>query len=185
MKSTIFTPEVIRRINRFINTELYNHLIHFDIEEYSAFGEAVQAAENGQTEFELEIDTDEITDDPEIFDQIMDRFFDGYLFGREYRYITRIEMTIDKESKDLFVSASLALAGWGGGSSNGDEFVVLNGGTRPLSDYVEDVIDEWIEEYARDIDFEEACEKAREEFIDADQYNHVDSQKTTVISLEN
>ena len=184
MKSTIFTPTVIKQINEFIKMELYDDLIDFDIEEYSAFSETVRAAEDGRTEFELEIDTDEITDDPEIFDQIMNRFFDCYIFGREYGYITRIEMTIDKESKDLFVSASLDLVSCGGGSSNGDEFVVLNGGTRPLSDYVEDVIDEWIEEYARDIDFEEACEKAREEFIDADQYNHADSQKTTVISLE-
>ena len=184
MKSTIFTPEVIRQINRFINTELYNHLIHFDIEEYSAFSEAVQSAENGQTEFELNVETNEITEDPEIFDDVLYRFFDGYLFGREYRYITHIEMTLDKEAKDLFVSASLALASCGGGASNGDEFIVLNGGSRTLSDYVDDVIDEWSEEYCRDIDFEEACEKAREEFIDADQYNHIDSMKTTVISLE-
>ena len=184
IESSIFTPEVIRQINRFINTELYNHLIDFDIEEYSAFSEAVQSAENGQTEFEFNVDTDAITDDLEIFDQIMNKFFDGYLFGREYRYITHIEMTLDKEAKDLFVSASLDLVGWGGGSSNADEFVVLNGGSRPLSDYVEDVIDEWSEEYCRDIDFEEACEKAREEFIDADRYNHADSMKTTVISLE-
>ena len=184
MKSMIFTPEVIRQINRFINTELYNHLIHFDIEEYSAFSEAVQAAENGQTEFELNVDTNEITDDLEIFDDVLYRFFDGYIFGREYRYITHIKMTLDKESKDLVVSVSLALEGLGGGSSNDDEFVVLNGGSRPLSDYVEGVIDEWIEEYGRDLDFDEACELAREEFINADEYNHVDSQKTTVISLE-
>ena len=184
MESTIFTKTVIKQINEFVKSQLYGDLIDFDIEEYSEFSEAVLAAEDGQTEFELNVDTDAITDDLEIFDQIMDKFFDGYLFGREYRYITHIEMTIDKEAKDLFVSASLDLVGCDGGSSNSDEFVVLNGGSRPLSDYVEDVIDEWIEEYARDIDFEEACEKAREEFIDADQYNHADSMKTTVISLE-
>lgn len=181
IESSIFTPAVIRQINRFINTELYNHLIDFDIEEYSAFSEAVQSAENGQTEFELNVYTGSITEDPEIFDQIMNKFFDGYLFGREYRYITHIDMTLDKEAKDLFVSASLDLVGWGGGSSNADEFVVYDGRTMLLEDYVRDVLEE---DTNSEADCEESCELAREEFIDADRYNHIDSMKTTVISLE-
>lgn len=56
MESNIFTLDVINQINEFVNNTLYEGLISgFDIRDAEEFDEVLEAAENGQTEFELNV----------------------------------------------------------------------------------------------------------------------------------
>lgn len=184
MESTIFAPSVIASINEFVESKLFDNIISdFDVEQYSSFSKAVQDAESGQTEFEVEIELDQM-EDPDVFEQVMSKFFEGYRFGRDYRYLVRLSMSLDKEANDLSVTAELVLGSFSGPTSNGDEFVVYNGWIMPLEDYVDSTTDkEAYEDYAED--YEDICAEAREEFDDADQFNSANTGVTAVISLDN
>ena len=184
MESTIFTPNTIAAINEFVESKLFDDIISdFDVEPYSSFSKAVQDAEAGQTEFEVEIDLDQM-EDPDVFERVMSKFFEGYLFGRDYRYLVGLSMSLDKEANDLSVTAELVLGSFSGPTSNGDEFVVYDGRTMLLEDYVDRTTDkEAYEDYEEE--YEDICAEAREEFIDADRFNPANTSVTTVISLEN
>lgn len=185
MESSIFTPTVIAAINEFVESKLFDNIISdFDVETYSSFSKAVQDAESGQIEFEVEIEIDQM-EDPDVFEQVMSKFFEGYRFGRDYRYLVGLSMSLDKEANDLSVTAELVLGSFSGLTSNGDEFVVYDGGTQLLEDYVEDNLEDWEDESGREIDYEDARERAREQFTDADSFNPANTSVTTVISLEN
>lgn len=176
--SSIFTPKVIEQINKFVETQLYDEIISdFDISDASDFEKIIRAAEDGQTEFELNLDLDQM-EDPDIFERIMCHFFSGYIFGHDYRYMTRIAMRLDKESKTLEVTAGIVLGSYGGLTSNGDEFVVYDGEVFNFEDYVDGLLED------DDCDNEDIRENAREDFIDADQFDPSDEAQTTVISLE-
>lgn len=185
--SSIFTPDVIASINKLVKTDLFGDIFNFDINDDYAFKDAVKAANGGQTDFEFDASAEEITDNPDIFEQVLGRFFEGYYFGRDYYYKVRMSMKIDKEAKTLEVSAMFVLhpASGGAGVSNGDEFVVYDGGTQLLDDYVEDNIGDWEEELGHAIDYEDANERARSNFEDADNFNPDSTLVSTVISLEN
>lgn len=182
--SSIFTPNVIEQINKFIETQLYNEIISdFDITDSSDFEKIIQAAENGQTELELSLDLEQM-EDLDIFERIMCHFFSGYIFGHDYRYMTRIIMRLDKESKTLEVTAGIVLGSYSGPTSNGDEFVVFDGRTMLLEDYV-NLIDWDDDEYEDNEEvYENHSAEAREDFIDADQFDPSDEAQTTVISLD-
>lgn len=84
MESTIFTPTVIESINEFVESTLYeDHISGFDIRDAEEFDEVVDAAENGQTEFELNVDLEQMAD-PDVFEQLLARFMDNYIFDLEY-----------------------------------------------------------------------------------------------------
>lgn len=178
----IFAPSVIVTINEFVESKLFDNIIsNFDVEPH--LSKAVQDAEAGQTEFELEIDLDQM-EDPDVFEQVMSKFFEDYRFGRDYRYLVRLSMSLDKEANDLSVTAELVLGSFSGPTSNGDEFVVYNGRTVLLTDYVNATTDEEAyEDYEEE--YEDICAEAREEFVDADSFNPANMSVTAVISLEN
>ena len=183
--SSIFTLNVIAQINKFVNSELYeDHITDFDLNDYGEFERAMRDAENGITEFELDLDLEQM-EDLDVFESVLAHFFEGYIFSHEFRYMTRLVMKLDKEANTLEVTAYFVLGGWSGPTSNGDEFVVFDGRTMLLEDYV-NLIDWDDDEYE---DNEEVYEKhsaeAREDFIDADQFNPSDTAVTTVISLDN
>jgi len=181
IESSIFTRTVIAAINDFVESKLFDDIIlDFDVEPYSSFSKAVRDDEAGQTDFEVEIDLDQM-EDPYVFEQVMSRFFEGYRFGRDYRYLVRLSMSLDKEANDLSVTAELVLGSFSGPTSNGDEFVVYDGRTMLLEDYVRDILEE---DTNSEADYEEACERAREDFIDADRFNSFNTSVTTIISLE-
>lgn len=176
--SSIFTPNVIEQINKFVETQLYDEIISgFDISDSSDFEKIIQSAEDGQTEFELNLDLEQM-EDPDIFERIMCHFFSGYIFGHDYRYMTRIAMRLDKEANTLEVTAGIVLGSYGGLTSNGDEFVVYDGEVFNFEDYVDGLSED------DDCDNEDIRENAREDFIDADQFDPSDESQTTVISLE-
>lgn len=181
--SSIFTPNVIEQINKFVETQLYDEIISgFDVSDASDFEKIIRAAEDGQTEFELNLDLDQM-EDPDIFERIMCHFFSGYIFGHDHRYMTRIMMKLDKEANTLEVTAGIVLGSYGGPTSNGDEFVVYDGEVFNFEDYIDGLAED--DEYGEDDrDYEEIREKAREEFIDADQFDPSDEAQTTVISLD-
>ena len=186
MESSIFTPNVIDKINEFVETELYDDIIEFDISDFSDFEKIIRSANDGQTEFELEIDLDQM-EDPDIFERVMCRFFSGYIFGHDYRYMTKITMKLDKESNTLEITAGIVLGSWSGPTSNGDEFVVYDGEVFNFEDYVDGLSED--EDYDEDYDDddrdnEDIRANAREDFIDADQFDPSDESMTTVISLE-
>ena len=183
----IFTPAVIASINKLVKTDLFGDIFDFDINYDYAFKDAVKAANSGQTDFEFDARADEIKDDPDVFEQVIGRFFEGYYFGTDYDYKVRMSMKIDKEAKTLEVSAMFVPhpASGGAGVSNGDEFVVYDGGTQLLEDYVEDNLEDWEEELGRMIDYEDASERARSNFEDVDNFNPASTLVSTVISLEN
>ena len=113
----------------------------------------------------------------------MCHFFSGYIFGHDYRYMTRIIMRLDKESKTLEVTAGIVLGSYSGPTSNGDEFVVYDGEVFNFEDYIDGLAED--DEYSEDDrDYEEIREKSREDFIDADQFDPSDEAQTTVISLD-
>lgn len=185
--SSTFTPTVIAEINKLVKTDLFGDIFDFDINDDYAFKDAVKAANSGQTDFEFDVSVEEITDDPDIFEQVLGRFFEGYYFGRDYHYKVRMSMKIDKEAKTLEVSAMFVPypASGGAGVSNGDEFVVYDGYSQLLCDYVEDNLEDWEEELGRQIDYEDAIERARSNFEDVDNFNPASTLVSTVISLEN
>ena len=185
IESSIFTPEVIKQINKLVKTELFNEIVDFDITDYSEFEYyAVTPANKGETEFEFSADIGDVTDDPDIFNTMIGHFFEGYYFGRDYSYKVRLAMKLDKETKTLEVSAMFVPSSVGGGISNGDEFVVYEGYPQLLEDYVEDNLGDWEEELGRQIDYEDAQEKARANFNDVDNFNPANTLVSTVISLE-
>lgn len=183
----IFTPSVITSINKLVKTNLFGDIFDFDISDDYAFKDAVKAASGGQTDFEFDASVEEITDDLDIFGQVLVRFFEGYYVGIDYYYKVRMSMKIDKEAKTLEVSAMFAPypASGGAGVSNGDEFVVYDGHPQLLEDYVEDNLEGMDDEYGYEVDYEEAREKARSNFEDVDNFNPASTLVSTVISLEN
>ena len=179
--NSIFTPRVIEQMNEFIKSKLFDDILpEFDISDSSDFKQAVEDAKNGQTEFEIEIDLDQL-EDPDVFNKYMGLFFEGYIFGREYRHMTRILLRIDNEAKTLEVTAGVILGSHGGAVPNGDEFVVYDGETILLEDYVEAMAEDYDED---EYDEEELFESAREEFTDADHFDPSSTYVSTVISLE-
>ena len=147
----------------------------------------MKAASGGQTDFEFDASVEEITDDTDVFEQVLGRFFEGYYFGRDYHYKVRMSMKIDKEAKTLEVSAMFLPhpASGGAGVSNCDEFVVYDGYSQLLEDYVEDNLEDWEEELGRQIDYEDAIERARSNFEVVDNFNPASTLVSAVISLEN
>lgn len=110
----IFTPNVIDQINEFVNDTLYEGLISgFDIRDAEEFDEVIEAAENGQTEFELNVDLEQMAD-PDVFENVLSYFMDNHIFDQEYRYTTGLKITVDKESNALEVSAGLVLRSYSG-----------------------------------------------------------------------
>lgn len=183
--SSIFTPSVIAQINEFVNSELYeDHISDFDLNDYSEFKQVMQDAENGVTEFELNLDLEQM-EDIDVFESILAHFFEGYIFGHDFRYMTRLIMKLDKDTNTLEVTACFVLGGWSGPTSNGDEFVVYDGQTILLEDYVDGMSEDDDREEDYEEDYEDRSAEARENFIDADQFDPSDTAVTTVISLEN
>ena len=185
--ASIFTPAVIAEINKLVKTDLFGDIIDFDIKDVYEFNDIVKAASGGQTDFEFDASVEEITDDTDVFEQVLGRFFEGYYFGRDYHCKVRMSMKIDKEAKTLEVSAMFVPypASGGAGVSNGDEFVVYDGYPQLLEDYVEDNLEDWEEELGRQIDYEDANERARSNFDDVDNFNPASTLVPAVISLEN
>lgn len=183
--NSIFTPNVIAQINKFVNSELYeDHITDFDLNDYGEFERAMRDAENGITEFELDLDLEQM-EDLDVFESVLAHFFEGYIFSHDFRYMTRLAMKLDKEANTLEVTAYFVLGGWSGPTSNGDEFVVFDGRTMLLEDYV-NLIDWDDDEYEdNEENYENHSAEAREDFIDADQFNPSDTAVTTVISLDN
>ena len=183
----IFTPTAVASINKLVKTDLFGDIFDFDISDDYAFKDAVKAANDGQTDFEFDASVEEITDDLDIFGQVLVRFFEGYYVGGDYYYKVRMSMKIDKEAKTLEVSAMFAPypASGGAGVSNGDEFVVYDGHPQLLEDYVEDNLEGMDDEYGYEVDYEEAREKTRSNFEDVDNFNPASTLVSTVISLEN
>lgn len=185
--ASIFTTAVITEINKLVKTDLFGDIIDFCIKDVYEFNDIVKAASGGQTDFEFDASVEEITDDTDVFEQVLGRFFEGYYFGRGYHYKVRMSMKIDKEAKTLEVSTMFVPypASGGAGVSNGDEFVVYDGYSQLLCDYVEDNLEDWEEELGRQIDYEDASERARSNFDDVDNFNPASTLVSTVISLEN
>lgn len=185
--SSIFTTDVIASINKLVKTDLFGDIFDFDINDDYAFKDAVKAANDGQTDFEFDASAEEITDDPDIFEQVLGRFFEGYYLGRDYYYKVRLTMKLDIEAKTLEVNAMFvpSPASGGVGMSNGDEFVVYDGEPQLLEDYVEDNIGDWEEELSRQIDYEDASERARSNFDDVDNFDPNSTLVSAVISLDN
>ena len=179
--TTIFTPNTISVINEFVESKLFDNIIsNFDVKHH--LSKAVQDAEAGQTEFEFEIDLDQMQD-PDVFEKVMSKFFEGYRFGRDYRYLVRLSMSLDEEANDLSVTAELVLGSFSGPTSNGDEFVIYDGRTMLLEDYVDRTTDkEAYEDYEEE--YEDISAAAREEFDDADSFNPANTSVTTIISLD-
>ena len=182
---SIFTPDVIAQINRFVNSELYeDHISDFDINDYGEFKQVMQDAENGITEFELNLDLEQM-EDIDVFESVLAYFCEGYIFGHDFRYMTRLIMKLDKDANTLEVTAYFVLGGWSGSTSNGDEFVVYDGQTILIEDYVDSMSEDDDREEDYEEDYEDRSAEARENFIDADQFDPSDTAVTTVISLEN
>ena len=69
MESTIFTPNVLTQISRFIKSELCDDRIpDFNIGDIYIFEKLMQDAENGQTDFDISIDTDDIVKDSDAYE---------------------------------------------------------------------------------------------------------------------
>lgn len=183
MESTIFTPNVINQINEFVNSTLYEGIISdFNITNCEEFEDAVRDAENGVTEFELEIDLEQVAD-PDVFERLLARFMDNYIFDLEYRYMTKVAMRLDKESRTLEVFATFVLGRWTGLVPTLESFVSYNGKVIDLTEYVElknDVILDDLDdqEYYNQLDI------ARADFTNADQFDWNSTTKSTIISLE-
>lgn len=109
MGSTIFTQTVIEQLNEFISKEVYRGVISdFDITDSHDFDKAVEDAEAGQTEFEI--------DDIEIMNSYDDEFYDliakvgnFYLIDQDCDVYTRIYISLDKEANTLEVIAKFEL----------------------------------------------------------------------------
>ena len=193
MESTIFTPTVIERINEFVESTLYeDYISSFDIRDAEEFEEVVEAAENGQTEFELNVDLEQMAD-PDVFESVLSHFMDGYIFDQEYRYTTGLKITVDKESNALEVSAGLVLSSYSGPMPNIETFIVDCGQVFDLDEYVHNLLREGFgsedehtgDEYDEyDREFEELREQVRSRFVNAEQFNSSKTVVSTIISLE-
>lgn len=193
MESTIFTPNVIDQINEFVNDTLYEGLISgFDIRDAEEFDEVIEAAENGQTEFELNADLEQMAD-PDVFERLLSRFMDNYVFDQEYRYMTGLKITVDKEANALEVSAGLVLSSYSGPMPNIETFIVDCGQVFDLDEYVHNLLREGFgsedehtgDEYDEyDREFEELREQVRSRFVNAEQFNSSKTVVSTIISLE-
>lgn len=183
MESTIFTLHVINQINEFVNNTLYEGLISgFDIRDAEEFDEVIEAAENGQTEFELNVDLEQMAD-PDVFERLLSRFMDNCIFDLEYRYVTKVVIKYDADARNLEVSATFVLGRWTGLVPTLETFVSYNGKVIELTEYVElknDVILDDLEdqEYYNQLDL------ARADFTNADQFDWNSTAKSTIISLE-
>lgn len=193
MESTIFTPDVIDQINEFVESTLYeDHISGFDIRDAEEFDEVIEAAENGQTEFELNVDLEQMAD-PDVFERLLARFMDNYVFDQEYRYMTGLKITVDKESNALEVSAGLVLSSYRGPMPNIETFIVDCGQVFDLDEYVHNLLREGFgsedehtgDEYDEyDREFEELREQVRSRFVNAEQFNSSKTVVSTIISLE-
>lgn len=193
MESTIFTPNVIDQINEFVNDTLYEGLISgFDIRDAEEFDEVIEAAENGQTEFELNVDLEQMAD-PDVFENVLSYFMDNHIFDQEYRYTTGLKITVDKESNALEVSAGLVLSSYSGPMPNIETFIVDCGQVFDLDEYVHNLLREGFgsedehtgDEYDEyDREFEELREQVRSRFVNAEQFNSSKTVVSTIISLE-
>ena len=193
MESTIFTPNVIDQINEFVESTLYEGIISdFNITDCEEFEDAVRDAENGVTEFELEIDLEQVAD-PDVFEQLLARFMDNYIFDLEYRYMTGLKITVDKEANALEVSAGLVLSSYSGPMPNIETFIVDCGQVFDLDEYVHNLLREGFrsedehtgDEYDEyDREFEELREQVRSRFVNAEQFNSSKTVVSTIISLE-
>lgn len=193
MESTIFTPNVIERINEFVESTLYeDHISGFDIKDAEEFDEVVDAAENGQTEFELNVDLEQMAD-PDVFENVLSYFMDNHIFDQEYRYMTGLKITVDKESNALEVSAGLVLSSYSGPMPNIETFIVDCGQVFDLDEYVHNLLREGFgseDEHTRDEndeydrEFEELREQVRSRFVNAEQFNSSKTVVSTIISLE-
>lgn len=193
MESTIFTPNVIERINEFVESTLYeDHISGFDIKDVEEFDEVVDAAENGQTEFELNVDLEQMAD-PDVFENVLSYFMDNHIFDQEYRYMTGLKITVDKEANALEVSAGLVLSSYSGPMPNIETFIVDCGQVFDLDEYVHNLLREGFgsedehtgDEYDEyDREFEELREQVRSRFVNAEQFNSSKTVVSTIISLE-
>lgn len=193
MESTIFTPAVIERINEFVESTLYeDYISDFDIRDAEEFDEVVDAAENGQTEFELNVDLEQMAD-PDVFESVLSYFMDSYIFDQEYRYMTGLKITVDKEANALEVSAGLVLSSYSGPMPNIETFIVDCGQVFDLDEYVHNLLREGFgsedehtgDEYDEyDREFEELREQVRSRFVNAEQFNSSKTVVSTIISLE-
>lgn len=193
MESTIFTPDVIDQINEFVNDTLYESLISgFDIRDAEEFDEVIEAAENGQTEFELNVDLEQMAD-PDVFENVLSYFMDNHIFDQEYRYMTGLKITVDKEANALEVSAGLVLGSYSGPMPNIETFIVDCGQVFDLDEYVHNLLREGFgsedehtgDEYDEyDREFEELREQVRSRFVNAEQFNSSKTVVSTIISLE-
>lgn len=193
MKSTIFTPNVIDQINEFVESTLYeDYISNFDIRDAEEFDEVVDAAENGQTEFELNVDLEQMAD-PDVFERLLSRFMDNYIFDQEYRYMTGLKITVDKEANALEVSAGLVLGSYSSPMPNIETFIVDCGQVFDLDEYVHNLLREGFgsedehtgDEYDEyDREFEELREQVRSRFVNAEQFNSSKTVVSTIISLE-
>lgn len=193
MESTIFTPNVINQINDFVESTLYeDYISDFDIRDAEEFDEVVEAAENGQTEFELNVDLEQMAD-PDVFENVLSYFMDNHIFDQEYRYMTGLKITVDKEANALEVSAGLVLGSYSGLMSNIETFIVDCGQVFDLDEYVHNLLRESFgsedehtgDEYDEyDREFEELREQVRSRFVNAEQFNSSKTVVSTIISLE-
>lgn len=183
MTTTIFTSNVINQINEFVNNTLYEGIISdFNITDCEEFENAVRDAENGVTEFELEIDLEQVAD-PDVFERLLARFMDNYIFDLEYRYVTKVVIKYDADARTLEVFATFVLGRWTGLVPTLEPFVSYNDKVIELTEYVElknDVILDDLDdqEYYNQLDI------AREDFTNADQFDWNSTTKSTIISLE-
>ena len=193
MESTIFTPDVIDQINEFVESTLYeDYISNFDIRDAEEFDEVVEAAENGQTEFELNVDLEQMAD-PDVFKNVLSYFMDNHIFDQEYRYMTGLKITVDKEANALEVSAGLVLSSYSGPMPNIETFIVDCGQVFDLDEYVHNLLREGFgsedehtgDEYDEyDREFEELREQVRSRFVNAEQFNSSKTVVSTIISLE-
>lgn len=193
MESTIFTLTVIESINEFVESTLYeDHISGFDIRDAEEFDEVIEAAENGQTEFELNVDLEQMAD-PDVFENVLSYFMDNHIFDQEYRYMTGLKITVDKESNALEVSAGLVLSSYSGLMPNIETFIVDCGQVFDLDEYVHNLLREGFgsedehtgDEYDEyDREFEELREQVRSRFVNAEQFNSSKTVVSTIISLE-
>ena len=118
-----------------------------------------------------------------MFERLLARFMDNYIFDLEYRYMTKVVLRLDKESKTLEISATFMLGKWTGLVPTLESFVSYNGKVLDLTEYVElknDVILDDLDddEYYNQLDI------AREDFTNAEHFDWNSTTESTVISLE-
>lgn len=134
MESTIFTPTVIEKIDNFINKEVYRGVISdFDITDSHDFDRAVEDAEAGRTEFEIEIETMNSYDD-EFYDLIA-KFSDSYLIDQECDVYTEIYLTLDENAKTLEVAAKIRVVTSYETLDRSEWYVIIDGKAIDVKEY--------------------------------------------------